>query len=122
MQRQRLGREGYKRGHRAEFWAAAWLMLHGYRILARCWRCSAGEIDLVAMKGGVLIAVEVKARPSVALGLESIRPQQQARLQSALELFAIQKRLQPKGMRLDALIIRPRHWPHHLPDAWRPGF
>ncbi len=99
-----------------------WLVLHGYRILARCWRCAAGEIDLVVYKRGVLIAVEVKARPTRAQGLEAIRPHQQARLEAALTAFAAQKRLTPQGMRLDALVITPRQWPYHLPDAWRPGF
>lgn len=116
------GAAGYKRGARAEHWAALWLILRGHRILARRWRCAAGEIDLVAMKRGVLIAVEVKARPNVTMGLEAIRPHQQARLQSALELFAAQRRLAPKGMRFDAVILCPRRLPHHLADAWRPGF
>lgn len=121
MRRER-GAASYNRGIRAEYWAALWLMLHGHRILARRWRCAAGEIDLVAMKRGVLIAVEVKARPTRREGLETIRPQQKARLQSALELFARASRIQPREMRLDAVVVTPRRLPHHLPDAWRPGF
>ena len=35
-----------RRGRRAEWIAAFWLRLKGYRILARGYRCPAGEIDL----------------------------------------------------------------------------
>ena len=67
-------------GHRAETMAAARLSRSGMRILARNQRTSgvAGEIDLVALDGGDLVFVEVKAlragtvagpeRPVLAVG------------------------------------------------------
>ncbi len=50
------------RGAAAEVFAARALEKDGYRILLRNHRTRAGEIDLVAVKRGVITFVEVKAR------------------------------------------------------------
>lgn len=117
--RQMRGLAGWHRGSRAELIAAWYLRFKGYRVLARRWRCTLGEIDLIVYRRGVLAAVEVKARPNRVLGLEAIRPSQQQRLNAALEFYAARMRLPVQSMRLDALVICPRALPHHLPDAWR---
>ena len=41
---------------------AGWFQLYGYRILARRWRCAAGEIDLFVKRRQQLVFVEVKYR------------------------------------------------------------
>ena len=46
----------------AEAIAAFVLRLSGYRILARRWRCGAGELDIYAHRGATLAFVEVKYR------------------------------------------------------------
>ena len=60
--RQGLGRTG-------ERLAAEKLQNQGYRILERNFRCSYGEIDLVAEDVNDLIFVEVKTRRGSAYGL-----------------------------------------------------
>lgn len=55
-------------GHAGEDRAAQHLSDHGYRILARNWRCSQGEIDIVAERAGVICIVEVKTRTSLSFG------------------------------------------------------
>lgn len=40
----------------------------GLEILARNWRCAAGEIDIVAAASGVLVVCEVKTRASADFG------------------------------------------------------
>jgi putative endonuclease len=40
----------------------------GFTVLARNWRCAAGEIDIVARDGNVLVIAEVKTRRSTAYG------------------------------------------------------
>ncbi|MBM3715649.1 MAG: YraN family protein [Actinobacteria bacterium] len=56
-----LGRAGEDR-------AVAHLEACGYRIIERNWRCSQGEIDIVAETPGVLAVVEVKTRTSEDYG------------------------------------------------------
>ncbi|HEY0734170.1 MAG TPA: YraN family protein [Herpetosiphonaceae bacterium] len=74
-QRRTLGRHG-------EALAAAFLQRKGYGIIASNWRCAAGELDLIASDGPVLVFVEVRTRRSTASGLaeESVTPAKQRRL------------------------------------------
>ncbi|MDQ5893966.1 MAG: putative endonuclease [Actinomycetota bacterium] len=48
-------------GQSAEDICAERLRERGWRILARNWRIRAGELDLIALTGPVLVVVEVKA-------------------------------------------------------------
>lgn len=50
------------RGASAERAAAALLIAAGYRIVERNFRCKAGELDIVARDGEVLVFVEVRSR------------------------------------------------------------
>lgn len=59
--RQRLGAWG-------ERVAALHLEGKGYEIVERNWRCSLGEIDLVARAGALWLFVEVRTRRGLALG------------------------------------------------------
>lgn len=110
-----------RRGRRSETWAAVFLMAKGYRILGRRVRTRAGEIDLVARSpSGVLCFVEVKARAARELAAESLGPRQQARIARAAAMFLARKpALANKGMRFDVIMLAPRSWPKHIPDAWR---
>lgn len=55
-------------GAAGEDLAAAWYVERGYAVVARNWRCRAGELDLVLRRGGTLVFSEVKARRSVRTG------------------------------------------------------
>jgi len=70
-----LGRDG-------EQAAAEYLERSGLRILGRNWRCSEGEIDIVASERRVLVVCEVKTRSGTRYGtpLESISRAKQRRL------------------------------------------
>lgn len=48
--------------------AARYLVESGMQILDRNWRCSQGEIDIVALDGSCLVIAEVKTRRSLAFG------------------------------------------------------
>ena len=52
-------------GRRSEILAALWLMAKGYRVLGFRHRLRQGEVDLLAARGRVLIAVEVKRRAAL---------------------------------------------------------
>jgi putative endonuclease len=115
-------RAAERRGRRSETWAALLLMAKGYRILGRRVRTHAGEIDLVARApSGVICFIEVKARSAESLAAEALGPRQRARIARAAELFLARKPgLAIKGMRFDTVMLAPRSWPKHIPDAWRP--
>ena len=100
-------KRGYeKMGRRAERLAALYLLLKGYRILARNYRTKSGEIDIVARKRRVVIAVEVKQRLTLAAAHESISANSEQRIASALEQFvAVRKAYHQDGMRCDAIFF-----------------
>lgn len=56
------------RGRAGEERAARHLEAQGYTVLDRNWRCGAGELDIVATRGGQLVVVEVKTRRSEWFG------------------------------------------------------
>jgi putative endonuclease len=58
------------------------LVADGMIVLDRNWRCRAGELDVVALDGAVLVVVEVKTRSSVAFGVpaESVTPAKASRI------------------------------------------
>lgn len=51
-----------QQGALAEFGATQLLVEAGYRIVERNYRCKAGELDIVARDGDVLVFVEVRSR------------------------------------------------------------
>lgn len=115
------GRAAHAAGLRAERLAALLLRLKGYRILARRMKTRAGEIDLVVRRGGVVVFVEVKARPDLDGAVEALLMRQRTRLARAAELFvAARPALARLDMRFDLVLVAPRRFPRHLADAWRP--
>jgi len=115
-------RDAQRRGNRAESIASWWLRMKGYRVLARGFRCPAGEIDLIVRRGRTLAIVEVKARPSLAEASEALTPRQQRRIARAAEVF-VQRHAQFVGctLRFDVIMVVPQQLPKHIPDAWRQG-
>ena len=71
-----------RQGRAAETRAGRYLETQGLRLLARNLGCKAGEIDLVALDGAVLVFVEVRARRNAAFGgaAASVNRGKQARL------------------------------------------
>jgi len=69
-------------GRRGEQIAADHLEEQGFRILDRNYRCSEGELDIVAAEHRTLVAVEVKTRSGLRYGspLEAVTPQKRQRL------------------------------------------
>ena len=63
-----MSRAHLDRGRWGEDLAAAWYRDHGFAVVARNWRCPAGEIDLVARRGRLVVVCEVKARRTATYG------------------------------------------------------
>jgi putative endonuclease len=56
-------------GRRGERVAEKYIKRRGYKIIERNYRCSFGELDLIAEDRGVLVFVEVKARAADEFGV-----------------------------------------------------
>lgn len=113
-------RAAYRRGDRAELLCLWLLRLKGYRILARRYRTPVGEVDLIARRGKVVAAVEVKARADFAAAGEAIGARQRRRIVRGLTHFlASRPNLAMLSPRFDVMLVAPGRLPVHLVDAWR---
>jgi putative endonuclease len=112
-------KKAYRWGHYAEFVAALWLIMKGYRILKRRYGAWGGEIDLVIARGNVIAFVEVKARSDFDSALEAIDRTKSRRLGKAIEDWIFHHQ-PPYGydLRGDAVIIVPWRFPRHIEDAF----
>jgi len=109
-------------GRRGEVLAALLLMLKGYRVIGFRLASPQGEIDLLALKGGVLVVVEVKRRTTLETALEAVRPDQRQRLRRAAAAIAAGRpALKAATIRLDLVALAPGRLPRHIPDAWKGG-
>lgn len=113
--RRERGGRSFRQGHGGEWIAALWLMLKGYQILAFRLKGRAGEIDILARRGGVLAVVEVKRRATMEAALLALSPTQHARLTAAGEAV---RRGRPAlaglALRLDLVALAPGRFPRHL--------
>jgi len=98
--RQRTGQLG-------ERLAAEKLVAVGYEIVARNYRCSAGEMDIIARDGECLAFVEVRARRGRSCGTpeESITPPKQRRLIEIAESYLQEHALHDVDWRIDVVAV-----------------
>jgi putative endonuclease len=83
----RTGGTAHHAGLAAEDIAARLYAAEGGRILARRWRCPAGEIDLIVALPDTIVFVEVKARRHRDAAAFALTPAQTARLGAAAETW-----------------------------------
>lgn len=109
----------FKLGLSAETQAAAFLIGKGYRIAARRWRSPAGEVDIVARRGNLLLFVEVNARERLDDAAYSVTERQKRRIASAAAAWlADNPGDAARDIRFDAMLIAPRRWPRHIEAAF----
>lgn len=99
-------------GRLGERLAAERLAALGYEVVARNYRCPAGEIDLVTRQGEAWVFVEVRARRGRALGTpeESVTPRKRRRLIAAAQAYVQAQGLEAAPWRIDfvAVELSPR--------------
>ena len=97
-------------GNRGEQRAAKFLKKLGYKILTRSMRNPAGEIDIVARDGKVIVFVEVKTRESTIAGHpeEAVTMNKQHRISRTAAMFLKYHRLSDSACRFDVIAIL---WP-----------
>jgi putative endonuclease len=100
-QRKQTGRQG-------ETLAASYLTDKGFQIIERNWRCSAGELDMVAMAGDTLVFVEVRTRSGPRFGSaeESITSAKQTRLIELAQTYLQEKTLPLSKWRIDVVAVQ----------------
>ena len=78
----RLGADGERA-------AVDWYLARGYLVVARNWRCPAGELDLILSRPGELVFCEVKTRTSDRFGVpaEAVTVAKQRRLRALAARF-----------------------------------
>jgi putative endonuclease len=88
--------------------AEEFLRTHRYTIVARNYRCRAGEIDLVALDGPVIVFVEVRSRSGAGFGtpLESVDGRKQARVGRVAQQFLAARRWYDRDARFDVIGVR----------------
>jgi putative endonuclease len=114
--RQRRSGETGRRGERI---AALWLMLKGYRILARRYGGKGGEIDLIARRGAVVIFVEVKARADLEAAAIAVTASKARLMQRRIALWVAQNPwASGLTLRADAVFLGRGRWPRHEPNIF----
>ncbi len=69
-------------------------------------------------RGRTIVAVEVKARPTLDDAAAAISAAQLRRIGSALTRFRAERGLDESyHFRCDAVLVAPRRWPRHIVDA-----
>ena len=97
-------------GRWGEDLAARWYVRHGYRVLARNWRCPSGELDLVVGQRRLVVVCEVKARRTDAFGPAAVAvgPDKQRRLRRLAAEWLRQSGARGVDVRFDVVAITGR--------------
>ena len=109
----------FLRGHRAEWIALLFLVMKGYRPLARRYAASGGEIDLIVMRGDTIVFVEVKARGLMDDALSAITARKRQRFSRAVRTWLTRNDwANGRIWRADAVFIARKRWPQHNVSAF----
>jgi putative endonuclease len=106
-------------GRRGEMWAALFLQLKLYRIVARRVKTPVGEIDLIARRGDVTVFIEVKARSFSHQEAEALYAVNRKRVVRAAQLWLSRNPAAASGgTRFDVIFLAPFAWPRHIVNAF----
>ncbi len=110
--------KAYYFGLIAEIFAAFYLRLKLYKILAQRFKSPFGEIDIIAQKNNQIIFIEIKARRDIGL-MDFISRYQQGRITKAAQYFLLRyPKYQNYNVRFDAIILNKYFWPKHFISYW----
>jgi putative endonuclease len=86
MKTHKIGK--YQKGIRSEFYASLIILLKGYKIIAKRYKCKRGEIDIIAFKSCQIIFIEVKS----SMEADALSQLQFSRIANAAEFFLANNR------------------------------
>jgi putative endonuclease len=106
----RMTQERLAVGAYGERLAAAHLLAQGMVLLDRNWRCTAGEIDIIARDGSAVVFVEVKTRRGDGFGLpaESVVADKVRRLRRLAAEWLARSGVRPTEVRFDVVSVLQR--------------
>ncbi|MBS0271313.1 MAG: YraN family protein [Proteobacteria bacterium] len=110
-------KRAYLRGRWGEKIAAFYLRMKGYSILENRFKTPVGEIDLLARKGKILVAVEVKRRSTHEEAAFALSSFQKKRIERAF-LYYLTRYPSSLDLRFDVVLISSWKWPCHIQGAW----
>ena len=111
-------RKRLRHGRWAELLAAALLLAKGYRILARRHVTPYGEVDIIVARRDRIAFIEVKHRATPIDAESALTPVQGDRIARAADYWlARHPAYLERQVGLDAILIVPRRWPRHIPNA-----
>jgi putative endonuclease len=95
-------------GKKGEDIAAAFLEKKGYNILFRNYKCSFGEIDIIAKHKKTLSFIEVKTRSTKKYGLpqEAVTPAKQAKISRVALEFVQRYKMENRAARFDVVSVQ----------------
>ena len=76
-----------KEGRKAEAHVARWLKLRGWTLLAKRFKVSEGEIDIIARRKNIIIFVEVKQRAALSKIEDIVSQTNISRVMEAAEIW-----------------------------------
>jgi len=95
-------------GEKGENIAAAFLKKKGYNILFRNYKCSFGEIDIIAKHKKILSFIEVKTRSTKKYGLpqEAVTPAKQTKISRVALEFVQRYKMDNRAARFDVVSVK----------------
>ena len=109
----------YRKGLCAETLASMYFSAKGYKILERRYKTRYGEIDILARKGEMLVAVEVKSRQTIEEALYALSAKSRQRIQnSLLHFIADHPEYNDFDLRFDLFAHVKGFNFQHLDNAW----
>jgi putative endonuclease len=98
-------------GRKGEDISVKFLKKQGYKIMERNYRCSLGEIDIVAKDKNILCFVEVKTRKTKEYGLpeEAIDGHKQKKLAKVALAYLKEKKIYKQDLRFDVVSVYSDH-------------
>ncbi|WNW01388.1 YraN family protein [Tenacibaculum sp. HL-MS23] len=109
-------------GKKGEELAITYLQDNGYAIIEKNYRFKKAEVDIIAQKEGVLVAIEVKTRSSTYFGnpQDFVHPKKIKLLVMAIDNYVIEKDLDIE-VRFDIIAVlknKDTYNIHHIEDAF----
>jgi len=96
-----------EKGSHGEQLAEKFLVAGGYRIRARNFRSTTGEIDIIASKNNTVVFVEVKYRRNLSRGYpaESVTALKQRKIRKVAEYYIYTNKIGSADLRFDVIQI-----------------